>query len=112
MCRQNPYERYKSLTCTVQSQSVNDKFRHWQTVLDLHKNNYSLPEPFTIPGPTPSQRSEISTPSTKTSSRTSSSSSSASTSASISSASSSPVKSEISYQVSVKPDILYVSRSL
>ncbi|KAJ4479484.1 hypothetical protein C8R41DRAFT_771921 [Lentinula lateritia] len=82
----------------LQSQSVNDKFRHWQTVLDLHKNNYSLPEPFTIPGPTPSQRSEISTPSTKTSSRTSSSSSSASTSASISSASSSPVKSEISYQ--------------
>ncbi|KAJ3863878.1 hypothetical protein EV359DRAFT_42209 [Lentinula novae-zelandiae] len=88
----------KESTEELQSQSVNDKFRHWQTVLDLHKNNYSLPEPFTIPEPTPSQRSEISTPSTTTSSRTSTSSSSASTSASISSASSSPVKSEISYQ--------------
>ncbi|KAH7869687.1 uncharacterized protein C8R40DRAFT_718156 [Lentinula edodes] len=92
-------KRTREVRRQIQVQEImNDKFRHWQTVLDLHKNNYSLPEPFTIPGPTPSQRSEISTPPTTTSIRTTTSSSSASTSASISSASSSPVKSEISYQ--------------
>ncbi|KAJ3982708.1 hypothetical protein F5890DRAFT_1528178 [Lentinula detonsa] len=77
----------------VRCQSMNDQLRHWQTVLDLHKSNYSLAEPFIIPGPlsvsTPSQHSKISTPSSIASTVTSTTTSD--TSASISS---SPIKSD------------------
>ncbi|KAJ4488475.1 hypothetical protein J3R30DRAFT_3436019 [Lentinula aciculospora] len=83
----------------VQCQSVDNKLRHWQTVLDLHKNKYSLSEPFTIPRPlsvsASIQRSGISTPSTTASTTTTTDTP---TSVSTLSASSSPTKSDHSHQ--------------
>ncbi|KIK63606.1 hypothetical protein GYMLUDRAFT_40659 [Collybiopsis luxurians FD-317 M1] len=48
--------------------SVNEKLFHWQTVLDLHASSYSLSEPFLIPetpipGSSPGQHTDVSTPS-------------------------------------------------
>jgi hypothetical protein len=32
-------------------QSTNDQWKHWKTVVELHKSKYSVPKPFEIPAP-------------------------------------------------------------
>lgn len=32
-------------------QSTNDQWKHWKTVVELHKSRYSVPKPFEIPAP-------------------------------------------------------------
>ncbi|KIK43583.1 hypothetical protein CY34DRAFT_803670 [Suillus luteus UH-Slu-Lm8-n1] len=35
----------------VPCQSTNDQWKHWKTVVELHKSKYSVPKPFEIPAP-------------------------------------------------------------